>query len=164
MTLVERPPVILPAGAGTDVSRRNGRDVVLKAVAAQTDGRLAVHEAAHPPAVPGPPAHRHPNCDEAFYVLEGELRVLVEETEHTLTAGGFALVPGGTAHTFVTAGDRPARFLVIHSPAGFEAFFVAVAEAEREAGRELSPAELQPIAARFDWEIVGPPLGAPPTP
>jgi mannose-6-phosphate isomerase-like protein (cupin superfamily) len=102
--------------------------------------------------------HSHPHTDEAFYVLEGELRVLAGDTERTIGPGGFVLVPGGVAHAFATAGDRPARFLVIHGPAGFEQFFVAVAEAERNAGRELGRAELQPIAARFDWEIVGPPL------
>jgi len=91
-------------------------------------------------------------------VLDGDLRVLAGDTEHTIGPGGFVLVPGGMAHTFATAGDRPARFLVIHGPAGFESFSVAVAEAERKAGRELSPAELTPIAAQFDWEIVGPPL------
>jgi mannose-6-phosphate isomerase-like protein (cupin superfamily) len=158
MTLPDRSAVVLDAGEGADVSRRNGRDVILKAVAEQTGGRFAVYEAAHPPAVPGPPVHRHPHSDEAFYVLDGDLRVLAGDTEHTIGPGGFVLVPGGMAHTFATAGDRPARFLVIHGPAGFESFSMAVAEAERKAGRELGPAELTPIAAQFDWEIVGPPL------
>lgn len=160
MTILGRSAVCLDAGEGVVASRRNGRDVVLKVVGEQTAGRFAVHEAAHPPGVPGPPAHSHPNSDEAFYVLEGQLRVLAGDEERIFGPGGFVLIPGGAPHTFATAGDRLARFLVIHAPGGFEQFFTAVASAERDAGRELSPAELQPIAAQFDWEIVGPPLTA----
>jgi len=70
----------------------------------------------------------------------------------------FVHVPAGLSHTFVTAGDQPARFLVIHDPAGFEQFFLDVATAERDRDTELSPAELRPIADRHDWEIAGPPL------
>lgn len=153
-----RPAVIYAAGDGIDASRRNGRVVTLKATAADTAGRFAIHEAAHPPGVPGPPAHRHPHSDEAFYVLSGQLRVLAGDTEHRLTAGGFVLIPSGMAHTFVTVADEPARFLAIHSPGGFEGFFLDVAAAEHHRATELSPAEMQPIASRYDWEIVGPPL------
>lgn len=153
-----RPVVVFAAGEGIEASRRNGRDVSLKATSADTQGRFALHEAAHPPGVPGPPVHRHPNSDEAFYVLSGQMRVLVGDTEHLMSAGGFVLIPGGTAHTFVTAADEPARFLTIHSPGGFEGFFRDVAEAERDRDTELEPGEIVPIASRYDWEIVGPPL------
>ncbi len=153
-----RLAVVLGAGEGIDASRRNGRDVSLKATSADTAGRFALHEAAHPPGVPGPPVHRHPNSDEAFYVLSGQMRVLAGDTEHLVSAGGFVLIPSGMPHTFVTAADAPARFLVIHAPGGFEGFFLDVANAERDRDTELGPAEMGPIASRYDWEIVGPPL------
>jgi hypothetical protein len=57
-----------------------------------------------------------------------------------------------------TAGPEPARFLAVHSPAGFEQFSIDVADAERQLGHELEPAELIRIASRQDWQIVGPPL------
>ena len=105
-----RTAVVLGPGEGLDVSRRNGRDSVLKVTGKDTAGHLAIGEIAHPPGVPGPPLHVHPNTEEAFYVLAGQLRVRVGEHEHTLGAGGFILVPRGLAHTFATAGPEPARF------------------------------------------------------
>ena len=153
-----RTAVVLGPGEGLDVSRRNGRDSVLKATGKDTAGHLAIQELAHPQGVPGPPLHIHLNTEEAFYVLAGQLRVRVGEHEHTLGAGGFILVPQGLAHTFATAGHEPARFLTIHSPAGFEQFSIDVADAERQLGHELGPAELTPLASRQDWQIAGPPL------
>lgn len=70
--------------------------------------------------------HRHA---EAFYVLEGELtfEVGAERETVTLGAGGFVAVPPGVAHSYGTAGDQPARWLVIHAPdGGFAAFMRGV--------------------------------------
>lgn len=153
-----RTAVVLGPGEGLDVSRRNGRDSVLKVAGKDTAGHLAIGEIAHPPGVPGPPLHVHPNTEEAFYVLAGQLRVRVGEHEHTLGAGGFILVPRGLAHTFATAGPEPARFLFVCSPAGFEQFAIDVADAERQLGHELAPAEMITLASRQDWQMVGPPL------
>jgi uncharacterized RmlC-like cupin family protein len=91
-------------------------------------------------------------------MLAGQLRVRVGEHEHTLSAGGFILIPQGLPHTFATAGPEPARFLVVLSPAGFEQFSIDAADAERQLGHELGPAELIPLASRQDWQIAGPPL------
>jgi mannose-6-phosphate isomerase-like protein (cupin superfamily) len=120
---------------------------VLKVTGKDTAGHLAITELAHPQGVPGPPLHIHPNTEEAFYVLAGQLRVRAGEHEHTLSAGGFILVPQGLPHTFTTAGPEPARFLTVHSPAGFEQFLIDVADAERQLGHELGPAELIPSPA-----------------
>lgn len=157
-TNARRPAVVLAAGEGIDASRRNGREVTLKATSAHTAGAFALHEASHPAGVPGPPAHRHPHSDEAFYVLSGQMRVLAGDTEHLVSAGAFVLIPAGMAHTFVTASDEPARFLALHTPGGFEGFFLDVANAERHRDTELAPAEMHPIASNYDWEIAGPPL------
>jgi mannose-6-phosphate isomerase-like protein (cupin superfamily) len=75
-------------------------------------------------------AHVHQHT-EAFYVLEGELtfEVGAERETITLDAGGFVAVPPGVAHAYATAGDRPARWLVIHAPdGGFASFLRGVAE------------------------------------
>ena len=75
----------------------------------------------------GPPPHIHTTEEEAFYVLEGELNVLVGERTVTATAGAFVLVPRGTVHTFSTAGTASAKLLILISPAGFEQFFEEIA-------------------------------------
>lgn len=69
-------------------------------------------------AGPGPeplyqaPLHRHED-DEAWYVLAGVLRVRVGDDEVEVPAGGAAIVPGGTAHTYWNPGPEPARYLLV---------------------------------------------------
>jgi mannose-6-phosphate isomerase-like protein (cupin superfamily) len=58
------------------------------------------------------PLHKHPE-DEAWYVLEGTLRVRADEHVHEIFAGGAVIVPGGTAHTFWNPRHDPARYLLI---------------------------------------------------
>ena len=72
--------------------------------------------------VTDPHLHRH---TEAFYVLEGELTFEVGAERKTITigAGGFVAAPPGVAHSYGSAGTRPARWLVIHAGDGdFAAF------------------------------------------
>jgi mannose-6-phosphate isomerase-like protein (cupin superfamily) len=58
------------------------------------------------------PLHKHPE-DEAWYVLEGTLRIRAGEEVHELSAGGAVIVPGGTAHTFWNPRPGPARYVLI---------------------------------------------------
>jgi mannose-6-phosphate isomerase-like protein (cupin superfamily) len=60
--------------------------------------------------------HRHPDWDEAFYVLEGEVEVLVGDRSERLRAGSFILVPRGTAHRTWNCGRGPAKILAIAQP------------------------------------------------
>jgi uncharacterized cupin superfamily protein len=63
------------------------------------------------------------NCEEAFYVLEGEVEFSLGETTTIGRPDTFVLVPGGVvAHTFGNAGKTQARLLVIHAPA-MDAYF-----------------------------------------
>jgi mannose-6-phosphate isomerase-like protein (cupin superfamily) len=58
------------------------------------------------------PLHQHPE-DEAWYVLDGTLRVRAGEDVHEVSAGGAVIVPGGTAHTFWNPRPDPARYLLV---------------------------------------------------
>lgn len=83
-------------------------------------------------------AHVHQHT-EAFYVLEGELtfHVGAEDETVTLGAGGFVAVPPGVAHSYGTAGDAPASWLVVHAPdGGFAAFMRGLVE-----------------GAQIDWDV-----------
>jgi oxalate decarboxylase/phosphoglucose isomerase-like protein (cupin superfamily) len=67
---------------------------------------------------PGPPRliaplHVHHRDDEAWYVLEGALRVLVGKDEVEAHAGSGVFVPRGTAHTYWNPGPGPVRYLLI---------------------------------------------------
>jgi mannose-6-phosphate isomerase-like protein (cupin superfamily) len=58
------------------------------------------------------PLHLHEE-DEAWYVLEGTLRVWVGDDQVEVPAGGAAIVPGGTAHTFWNPSPEPARYVLV---------------------------------------------------
>jgi mannose-6-phosphate isomerase-like protein (cupin superfamily) len=65
------------------------------------------------------PLHKHPE-DEAWYMLEGTLRVRAGDQVHEVSAGGAVTVPGGTPHTFWNPRPDPARFLLIMGLSTFE--------------------------------------------
>jgi mannose-6-phosphate isomerase-like protein (cupin superfamily) len=75
-----------------------------------------------PPGARTPPAHRHVNCSEAFFVLAGTITFELDGAELTGGTGDFLLVPRGAGHTFCNRGAEPARLLVLHAPA-MDAYF-----------------------------------------
>lgn len=97
----------------------------------------------------GPPPHIHTAEEEAFYVVEGELDVLVGERTVKATAGSFVLVPRGTVHTFSKKGAA-AKLLIIISPAGFEKFFEEIS-----GSHDLE--KIMALAPKYNLKIVGPP-------
>jgi len=50
--------------------------------------------------------HRHPDSDETFYGVDGELVIEFEDSEVTLTPGRFITVPAGTIHRTRPGGSR----------------------------------------------------------
>ena len=68
----------------------------------------------------GPPLHVHPGEDDAFYILEGDVVMLVEDEEIVVGPGTFVLVPPGVPHTFGNRTQSVARIVNIHAPAGFD--------------------------------------------
>jgi mannose-6-phosphate isomerase-like protein (cupin superfamily) len=95
--------------------------MAFKAVAEQTDGDFSLMERTLPPGGRRPPAHRHTNCSEAFFILEGTVTVELEGTAVAAGPGDFVRVSRGKAHTFANA-DAPARLLILHAPA-MDAYF-----------------------------------------
>ncbi len=108
-----------------------------------------------------PPLHVHRRDDEAFYVLEGELSLFVADEQIVLGPGQAALAPRDVPHAYRVESEE-ARWLVITTPAGFEAFVREVAEPAPAdelppAGHAVDPAVLGEAAARAGIEILGPP-------
>ena len=68
----------------------------------------------------GPGLHVHAEEDDAFYVLEGELRFTVDGEDVVARPGTFVLVPPEVPHSFENRGDAAARFVNVHAPAGFD--------------------------------------------
>jgi len=75
------------------------------------------------------PPHVHHGSDEAFYVLDGELEVLMGDERRRFTAGELAYVPAGTVHTFANPGAGPTRVLAVMTPE-IDALITALHEPE----------------------------------
>jgi mannose-6-phosphate isomerase-like protein (cupin superfamily) len=96
--------------------------MAFKAVAEQTGGDFSLMERTLPARGRAPLAHRHGNCSEGFFVLDGEVTVHLDGVPLAAPAGHFVLVPRDALHTFGNARDEPARLLIIHAPA-MDAYF-----------------------------------------
>jgi mannose-6-phosphate isomerase-like protein (cupin superfamily) len=116
-----KDPAVLGPGEGFLLTAR-GSVMVFKAVAEQTDGDFSLMERTLPPGGRKPPAHRHTNRSEAFFILEGTVTVELEGAEVAAGSGDFVSVSREQAHTFGNAGGTPARLLVLHAPA-MDAYF-----------------------------------------
>jgi quercetin dioxygenase-like cupin family protein len=67
--------------------------------------------------VPGGWIARHVHSfEEALYVLDGELLLELDGRVHRLTAGDYALIQIGTAHTLAAPDDRGTRWLSVNTP------------------------------------------------
>jgi quercetin dioxygenase-like cupin family protein len=126
-----------------------------------TGGRLAVleHRAERGYATP---LHRHRTEEETFLVLEGDLRVEVDGQAHAAGAGAVAFLPPRLPHAFVVTSPQ-ARFLTIHTPAGFDKFVLAAGTPVEATNAPLvdelppDPAAFAALAAGYGIEIIGPP-------
>jgi mannose-6-phosphate isomerase-like protein (cupin superfamily) len=126
--------------------------MLFKALAEQDGGDLSLMERTLPPGGRRPPPHRHTNCSEAYFVLDGLVSVVIEGEELTVGREGFVLVPRGTAHTFGNASAVQARLLVIHAPA-MDAYFAGLHELW-DRTKPPTPDEERALMARFGMEAV----------
>jgi len=94
---------------------------VWKALSEETDNSMLVFED-HLERGKVTPMHLHADVDEAIYVIEGEILLNVDGTEHVLGAGGFSFAPRGCAHAFMVTSER-ARVLAIQTPGSGQAFY-----------------------------------------
>jgi quercetin dioxygenase-like cupin family protein len=92
-----------------------------KVVGEDTNGAFTVAELTAGPEM-GPPPHIHRNADESFYILEGTFEFSLAGQAFTAGAGSFVYLPKGVVHTHQAGGGRPAKALVLQTPAGVERF------------------------------------------
>jgi mannose-6-phosphate isomerase-like protein (cupin superfamily) len=75
------------------------------------------------------PRHTHTREDEAYYVLSGELEVVVGDEVFILTAGDSLMAPRDIPHRLRNSGKVENHYLIMFSPSGFEGFLKATAVA-----------------------------------
>jgi mannose-6-phosphate isomerase-like protein (cupin superfamily) len=103
-----------------------------------------------PPHGRRPLPHRHVNCSEAFWVLNGTVTFVLDGVEQRGGPDDFLLVPRGAGHTFGNDGDEPARLLVLHAPA-MDAYFTDL-DALWSRPAPPAPEEERALMARYGME------------
>jgi len=68
-----------------------------------------------PDSGPGP-YHYHAESDNVYFVLEGEISVVVEGQEFRLARNDALFIPPGLKHATSNCGDVPAQFIEIYAP------------------------------------------------
>jgi len=131
--------ITILAGAGTPI----GPLGLIKLFGTQTSGSFSLVEHPLGPGRLLAPMHTHRHEDEYSFVLEGEITAQIGAEVVTAPAGTLILKPRGVPHTVWNAGAQPARILEIISPAGFENYFVELAELLAQPG----PPDIERIGA-----------------
>jgi mannose-6-phosphate isomerase-like protein (cupin superfamily) len=145
-------PYVYGPGAGRSIDLGDFQ-MTVKADVDESAGVVTVLEATEPPGF-GPPLHVHHDCAEAFYVLEGEYVMYLEDREYVCPAGSFIFIPQGSRHGF-RVGDAPSKKLNFYFPGAMIGYFDDLAKALRQ--DDVNDADLANIAVAHQMEIVGPP-------
>lgn len=95
------------------------------------------------PVGSGPPPHVHPFEDEAFYVLAGEITVIIGGQKVVLGPGSLGHIPRNTVHEFKVTGREICHCLNYYTPAGFEQAILGSSRAAER--RELPPPGLDAL-------------------
>ena len=151
MSEVADAAYILRPGEGRSIDLARFR-MSVKATGEQTNGAFSLLETDEPAGF-GPPLHIHRDAAEAFYVLEGEYVIFLDDREFVCPAGSFIFIPAGQAHGF-RVGDVASRKLILYTPAAMVGYFDDVAAATKEG--DLDPDRRSEIALRYAMEVIGP--------
>jgi quercetin dioxygenase-like cupin family protein len=153
-------PIIRGEGEGERLWFAGGGLWTMKATAEETDGAFTLLEDR---MVRGKttPLHTHPNLEETLIVLEGEILVHVEGTEHRVGPGGVAVAPRGVPHAFLVTSET-ARMLALQTPGSGEAFYRDASEPATDETDAERPPDLDRLRAAAERhpdiiQILGPP-------
>jgi quercetin dioxygenase-like cupin family protein len=113
-----RKPIIVPPKQGRAYAMGRMRSV-FKADCGETANAYSVSEWWLEPQTKGPPVHAHAE-DHVFYVIAGNLSLHLDGEWSEAPHGTYAVIPGGTPHTFENRGSAPAGFISFNTPGGFE--------------------------------------------
>jgi quercetin dioxygenase-like cupin family protein len=97
------------------------------------------------------PRHPHTREDEAYYVLSGELEVVVGDEVFILRAGDTLIAPRDIPHQLRNSGDVENHYLIMFSPSGFEGFLKATAVPAPD--NAVAPTEPPAVAVRNVHEL-----------
>src|SRR3954451_2647365 len=90
---VSLAPVLVRADQAESVVDGPTSLITLLADAPETGGAVTINRATLAVGSPGAPPHSHTRAAESFFVIDGELQVLVDDKVIDLAKGDFLLVP-----------------------------------------------------------------------
>ncbi len=132
----------------------------IKARSERTGGALGLVEANFYGGM-GTPLHVHRAEDEAFYIIDGEIRFKQGDEDSVAGPGEFVFGPRDIPHCFKVA-DGGAKALVLMTPGGLEQMFieggVAVTDPGNPPGREYDLERVKALSQKYGFEVIGPPL------
>ena len=107
---------IRPADIEPEVRYKNGGSVHYLATGASTDGLFGLYRWEMSGAVSGPDPHFHRTITEAFYVLDGVIRIHDGRGWADRSPGDFIYIPEGGIHGFRNESGEPASMLILFAP------------------------------------------------
>jgi mannose-6-phosphate isomerase-like protein (cupin superfamily) len=144
----------------SDVVWWQGNLFTIKGRGEQTGGALGLAEAKLWPGM-ATPLHVHHREDEAFYILEGQIRFRRGEEEFSAGPGDFVFGPREVPHSFRVL-DGGARMLVLVTPAGLEHMFIEggtpVRHADEPPPQHYDMERIHALAEKYGWDVIGPPM------
>jgi quercetin dioxygenase-like cupin family protein len=117
-----------------------------------TGGAYCLLEVSLAPGM-GVPRHTHTREDESYFVLAGELEVIVGGKTFVLKPGDSLVAPRDIPHQLRNSGDLENHYLLIFWPSGFEGFLEATAAPAPD--HALAPTKPPATAIRNVLELAG---------
>lgn len=142
-------PTILLPGEGRSVSMGKSH-CTFKVTGKETHGHFGIFEFVLEPESAVSKPHIHKQMVEIFYVLEGEVALVLGQQQISAPPGTCMTVPENTPHAFGNPSGTPSKLLIMFCPdQSREKYFEGLAELTKD-GRQPTPAELQDWARNFD--------------
>jgi quercetin dioxygenase-like cupin family protein len=151
--------IVRADGEGEHLRFWGGGVLTMKASAEETGGAFLLFEDLMAQGKTTP-LHVHTNEDEALYVLEGEILVHINGTDHPIGPHGLAVAPRGVPHAFLVTSPT-ARVLTLQTPGSAEAFYRGASEpasADTDPSGPVDFARVREAAERSGgMQVIGPP-------
>ena len=139
-----KTPLVVPAGAGPDYDW-SADHVYVKTPGAFTDGAVTIVEDTLKPGF-HLARHHHQRMSELFYILEGEVTFVFDDTTTVASVGMIVNVPPNVRHEVRC--EQGGRLLTIFTPGGFDEYLASCASLTAE---QAADAALQAdLAQRYD--------------
>lgn len=97
------------------------------------------------------PMHVHKNEDELFRVIEGEMKITINDKTYILSDGDTAFCPRGIPHSWEVIGNKRLKTVLFITPSGLEPMFKELSKLN-----QFPPdfAQVALIAKKYDIEFL----------